>query len=168
MADIPMTDEECRVATDRLSEQLDLYASLLVRKGVALRPGQELVLQAPVERADFVRRVVRAAYRCDAGHVTVIWADDEVSRLTYENCPLEFFEHTPSWQVEQLNSLAEAGAAFLFLVGPGPHHPARHRPGQARRGLPRPQHRVSLVPRRHGLWPQRLVHRRRSGRGLGP
>ena len=23
MADIPMTDEECRIATDRLSEQLD-------------------------------------------------------------------------------------------------------------------------------------------------
>lgn len=120
MAVIPMTNEECRVATERLSEQLDLYASLLVRKGVALRPGQELVLQAPVERADFARRVVRAAYRIGAGHVTVLWVDDEVSRLTYENCPLEFFEHTPSWQVEQLNSLAEAGAAFLFLEGQDP------------------------------------------------
>ncbi len=115
-----MTNEECRVATERLSDQLDLYANLLVRKGVALRPGQELVLQAPVERADFARRVVRAAYRVGAGHVTVLWADDEVSRLTYEHCPLEFFEHTPSWQVEQLNSLAEAGAAFLFLEGQDP------------------------------------------------
>ena len=120
MAVIPMTNEECRVATERLSDQLDLYANLLVRKGVALRPGQELVLQAPVERADFARRVVRAAYRVGAGHVTVLWADDEVSRLTYEHCPLEFFEHTPSWQVEQLNSLAEAGAAFLFLEGQDP------------------------------------------------
>lgn len=120
MAVIPMTNEECRVATERLSDQLDLYANLLVRKGVALRPGQELVLQAPVERADFARRVVRAAYRVGAGHVTVLWADDEVSRLTYEHCPLELFEHTPSWQVEQLNSLAEAGAAFLFLEGQDP------------------------------------------------
>ena len=120
MAVIPMTNEECRVATERLSDQLDLYANLLVRKGVVLRPGQELVLQAPVERADFARRVVRAAYRVGAGHVTVLWADDEVSRLTYEHCPLEFFEHTPSWQVEQLNSLAEAGAAFLFLEGQDP------------------------------------------------
>ncbi|WP_455137867.1 aminopeptidase [Thermophilibacter sp.] len=115
-----MTDAECLCATDALSDQLDLYANLLVRKGVALREGQELVLQAPIERADFARRVVAAAYRAGAGHVTVIWADDAVTRLTYENCPLEHFEHTPSWQVEQLNSLAEEGAAFLFLEGQDP------------------------------------------------
>ena len=115
-----MTSEECRLATEALSDQIDLYAELLVKKGVALRAGQELVLQAPVERADFARRVVAAAYRAGAGHVTVIWADDTVSRLTYENCELAFFEHTPSWQVEQLNSLAEAGAAFLFLEGRDP------------------------------------------------
>ena len=115
-----MTDEECRLATEGLSDQIELYANLLVRKGVSLRRGQELVLQAPVERADFARRVVAAAYRAGAGHVTVIWGDDVVSRLTYENCPLEFFEHTPSWQVEQLNSLAEDGAAFLFLEGQDP------------------------------------------------
>ena len=115
-----MTDEECRLATEGLSDQIELYANLLVRKGVSLRRGQELVLQAPVERADFVRRVVAAAYRVGAGHVTVIWSDDAVSRLTYENCPLEFFEHTLSWQVLQLNSLAEDGAAFLFLEGQDP------------------------------------------------
>lgn len=120
MSPIPMTDEECRVATEALSEQLDLYANLLVKKGAALKPGQELVLQAPVERADFARRVVAAAYKAGAGHVTVIWADDVVSRLTYENVDLGFFRHTPSWQVEQLNSLAEAGASFLFLEGSDP------------------------------------------------
>ena len=141
-----MTDEECRVATEALSSQLDLYATLLVRKGVSLREGQELVLQAPVERADFARRVVEAAYRAGAGHVTVIWADDVVSRLTYENCPLSFFEHTPSWQVEQLNSLAEDGAAFLFLEGSDSLGPQGHRPCQAGRGVQGAQHRVPLLP----------------------
>ena len=120
MAPIPMTDEECRLATDALSEQLDLYANLLVRKGVALTLGQELVLEAPVERADFARRVVAAAYRAGAGHVTVIWRDDVISRFAYENCELARFEHVPSWQAEQLNSLAEDGAAFLFLEGQDP------------------------------------------------
>ena len=115
-----MTNEECRLATEALSDQIDLYAELLVKKGVALQPDQELVVQAPVEAADFARRVVRSAYRAGAGHVTVIWHDDAVMRLTYENCPVSYFEVTPSWQVEQLNSLAEAGAAFLFLEGSDP------------------------------------------------
>ena len=120
MAYIPMTDEECRIATDALSDQLDLYANLLVKKGCALKKGQELVLQTPVERADFARRVVAAAYRAGAGHVTVIWSDDAVTRLTYENVETSWFENTPSWKIEQLNSLAEAGAAFLFLEGSNP------------------------------------------------
>ncbi len=59
MTAIPMTDEECRLATEAISEQLDRYANLLVKKGVALHAEQELVLSAPVERADFARRVVR-------------------------------------------------------------------------------------------------------------
>ena len=122
MASLPMTDEECRLATEALSDQIDLYASLLVRRGVSLQEGQELVIQAPVEAVDFVRRVTRCAYRCGAGHVTVIWHDDALTRLTYENCDLGYFEVTPSWQVEQLNSLAEAGAAFLFLEGSDPGH----------------------------------------------
>ena len=120
MTALPMTDAECRLATEALSDQIDRYANLLVRKGVSLQEGQELVVQAPVEAADFARRVVRCAYRGGAGHVTVIWRDDETTRLTYENCELSVFEVTPSWQVEQLNSLAEAGAAFLFLEGSDP------------------------------------------------
>lgn len=33
---------------------------------------------------------------------------------------VDWFRHTPSWKVEQLNSLAEAGATFLFLEGSDP------------------------------------------------
>lgn len=121
MSDIPMTDEECRLASKALSERLDRYARLLVRKGCAIHQGQELVLSAPVERADFARRVVSVAYAAGAGHVTVIWTDDAITRLTYENVATSFFEVTPSWKVEQLNTLAEQGAAFLFLEGTDPN-----------------------------------------------
>ena len=64
--------------------------------------------------------MVEAGYRAGAGHVTVIWDDDAISRLTYENVDVDWFRHTPSWKVEQLNSLAEAGATFLFLEGSDP------------------------------------------------
>ena len=115
-----MSPAEADAAISALSPQIDLYAELLVRKGVAIRPGQELVVQSPVECADFARRVVKCAYDARAGHVTVIWNDDKVTRMEYENVSLSYFEHTPSWKVEQLNSLAEKGACFLFLEGSDP------------------------------------------------
>ncbi len=115
-----MSPAEADAAISALSPQIDLYADLLVKKGVALRPGQELVVQSPVECADFARRVVRKAYAARAGHVTVIWTDEVMTRMEYENVGLPYFEHTPSWKVEQLNSLAEKGACFLFLEGSDP------------------------------------------------
>ena len=87
---IPMTDEECRRATETLSEKIDRYAQLLVRKGAAIKTGQQLLVQAPVECADFVRRVVRAAYAAGSGPVTVVWDDDVIRRLTFENNELDY------------------------------------------------------------------------------
>ncbi len=99
---------------------LNNYATLLIRQGLAVQLGQEVVIDAPVEAQGFVRRVVRAAYEAKAGHVTVNWADDELKRLEYENVELSYFEHTPSWKREQLDSLAEEGACFLSLTGSDP------------------------------------------------
>ena len=43
----PMTSEECLRAMEGLSVRVEGYAELIVRRGCALHPGQELVLQAP-------------------------------------------------------------------------------------------------------------------------
>ena len=89
-----LSAEECRRAMEGLAPQIERYAELLVHRGAAIKPGQELVLQAPVERADFVRIVVGTAYRAGTGHVTVIWRDDVVQKLTFESVVLDFFKHT--------------------------------------------------------------------------
>lgn len=115
-----MSPAEADAAIHALKPQIEGYAELLIKKGVALRPGQELVVQSPVECADFARLVVKCAYEARAGHVTVIWNDAEMTRMEYENVALSYFKTTPSWKAEQLNSLAEKGAAFLFLEGSDP------------------------------------------------
>ncbi|NLH92155.1 MAG: aminopeptidase [Atopobium sp.] len=120
MKSIPMTSAECKRAMEGLSRQIDNYADLLVRIGAAVRPGQELVVSAPVERADFARKVVRSAYKAQASHVTMIWTDDQLKRLDYLNVDIDWFRHVPEWKKEQLNSLAKAGASFLFLEGSDP------------------------------------------------
>lgn len=120
MTEIPMSTEECDLAMRRLRPRMEQYAELLVRRGVAIQPGQELALTAPVEAAEFVRMVAKAAYEAGAGHVTVIWGDDELARLECGCCPVERFQELPSWKAEQMNSLARSGAAFLWLDGSDP------------------------------------------------
>lgn len=115
-----MKNDELGAVMSGLSKQIARYAELAVRKGAAVQPGQELVVMGPVERADFVRLLVRKAYEAQAGHVTVIWSDDEIARLEYEHMSREYFEQIPNWKREQLNSLAADGAAFLFVEGSNP------------------------------------------------
>ena len=115
-----LTVEDARAGMAAIEPKIERYAKLVVRKGVNVMPGQEVVLMPPVECAPFARLLVSAAYEAGAGHVTVIWNDDAVTRLTYENVELAYFEQTPEWQRVQLDSLAEAGACFIFVEGADP------------------------------------------------
>lgn len=96
------------------------YADLLVRKGCALKPGQELAVNAPVEAAAFARICVEAAYAAGAGHVTVVWNDDAVTRSVYLNEPLENFERVAEWDALRSNLLTLRGCAWLHLEGEDP------------------------------------------------
>ena len=115
-----MTNAEVEATLAGLSKHIQRYAELVVRKGAAVQRGQELVIQAPVERADFVRLLAGEAYDAGAGHVTVLWSDSELAHMEYANMDVDYFATVPSWKREQLNSLAASGAAFLFVDGQDP------------------------------------------------
>ena len=115
-----LTVEEALEGMKTLEPKIKNYARLVVRKGVNVKPGQEVVVQSPVECASFARVVVEEAYDAGAGHVTVIWADDAVTRLTYEHVEKSYFEQTPEWKRLQLDSLAQDGACFIFIEGADP------------------------------------------------
>ena len=114
------TVEDARRGMEKLAPQMERYADLVVKKGVNVRAGQEVAIQAPVECAPFVRLLTERAYRAGAGHVTVIWKDDAVTRSTYQHVETEWFETVPEWQRLQLDSLAESGACFVFVEGADP------------------------------------------------
>ena len=101
-------------------ERLRTYAKLLVRTGCALKPGQELLLTAPVEAAEFARLVVEEAWAAGAGDVIVEWADQAVSRQRYLHGADALFESVPLWKREQLNGVAQRGGIILTLDGDDP------------------------------------------------
>ena len=62
------------------------YAELLVKKGVNLQDGQELIVDASVEQVELARAIVQEAYKVGAKDVIVHYHDNVVSRLRYQNC----------------------------------------------------------------------------------
>ncbi len=120
MLQAALTPDEAAAGLKALSPQIERYAELIVRKGVNVKKGQEVMVQAPIETRDFACTVVRKCYEAGAGNVTVVWADDEVSRLGYEFHDVDFFREVPEWKRVQLESLAEKGACFIFIEGADP------------------------------------------------
>ena len=115
-----LTADDARAGMAALRPTIERYARLIVRKGVNVREGQEVVVNAPVECAEFARLLVAQAYAAGALHVTMQWHDDAVQRLTYENVETAYFEQVPQWQREQLDSLAREGACFIFVENADP------------------------------------------------
>lgn len=101
-------------------EYISAYARLVVRAGINIQPGQELMINALVDAAPFIREVVREAYAAGSGKVHVAWRDEEISRLDYANLPVSFYESVPEWQQSLLNGLAERGAGFLRIDSSDP------------------------------------------------
>lgn len=99
---------------------LNDYAKLCVKVGINLQMGQPLVINAPIEGAEFVRLVAKQAYEAGAKEVHVNWNDDSLTQMKYENSPMEVFENYPKWYADGLESYAEDGAGFLSISAQDP------------------------------------------------
>ena len=96
------------------------YAELLVKKGVHLQPGQQLLVEGSIEHVELVRAIVKEAYKVGAKDVIVRYRDEVVSRLRYENCDVDHFQYVPKYLSELRNEYALSNAAIIMLTGDDP------------------------------------------------
>lgn len=105
---------------DKFNKKLNDYAKLCVKVGINLQPGEPLVINAPVEGVEFVRLVAKHAYEAGASEVHVNWNDEILTKLKYENAPMEVFENFPKWYADGLEDYAKKGAGFLSISAQDP------------------------------------------------
>src|SRR5699024_1979622 len=86
------------------------YADLALKTGVNLQKNQALMINAPIEGADFTKIVARKAYEMGAKEVHINWTDDELTLLKFENAPDEIIADFPEWKVKLNDTYAEDGA----------------------------------------------------------
>lgn len=100
---------------------VDIYAKVLIQKGLNLQQDQILVVNAPVDANYFVEMVTREAYAAGAAQVVVNWRSDEITRLRYEHESLDKFETMPDWSRDFSLHYYRQGAAFLSLISANPY-----------------------------------------------
>jgi aminopeptidase len=101
--------------TDDVHARLRAYARLLVRAGVNLGAGQELLVHGQQEHAPLVRAIAEEAYAAGARYVDVAYADRWVQRAFISSAPDEMLGWTPPWMVQRLQRAMEVGAAFIGI-----------------------------------------------------
>lgn len=99
---------------------LKKYAELIVKQGVNLQKGQELVIDASIECYALVREIAKWAYQVGAKDVIVHYTDETISRLRYEHCPVEHFETVPEYLVALRNQYALRHAAIVTITSTDP------------------------------------------------
>lgn len=105
---------------NNLNDFLKKYAELSVRVGVNLQKGQTLVINSPIECADFVRLIAKEAYNAGAKDVHVEWNDEELTLIKFLNAPEESFSSFPKWKADGYEYLAKNDAAFLSISASNP------------------------------------------------
>lgn len=98
------------------------YAELVINVGVNVQKGQPVVINCPVDRADFARLLTKAAYKNGAKEVIVDWRDDFCSRESWLCAADEVFNGMHSWESEKLNTLAKEGAAYISIAASDPEN----------------------------------------------
>lgn len=99
---------------------LKKYARLIVKTGINLQLNQTLVINSPIECAEFTRAIAQIAYQEGARDVVMNWKDELSSKIRFLQAPEEVFDEFPEWQKEFYLSYAQKGAAFISVAASDP------------------------------------------------
>lgn len=101
-------------------ENLQRYAELAVAEGVALAPGQELLIFAEIGSAPLARLVATEAYRRGAKNVEVFYSDPELTLAKYAHGSDEAITYAPQWLIDGIAAAHRSNAARLGILSTDP------------------------------------------------
>ncbi|MCR5438341.1 MAG: aminopeptidase [Selenomonas sp.] len=99
---------------------LQKYARLVVKVGVNLQKDQILVINSPIECAEFARSIAEEAFVAGAHDVVVSWGDELLAHIRYQRGQKELFTEFPEWRQKFYMDYAEQGAAFVSIAARDP------------------------------------------------
>ena len=100
--------------------RLEAYADLVVKKGLNLDKGQEVLVIAGLDQPDFVRMTVEKCYQAGASRVAVSWTDMATEKLDVLYQDEATLSEVESWVLARWQWRAERLPALLWLDSDDP------------------------------------------------
>lgn len=101
-------------------EKLQKYAELIVKVGVNVQPGQEVVLYINVDQQHLAHLIVKEAYKAGAGKVMIKWSDTFAQREFLEHANDEFLENVPEFAKEEAQYIADHRCCRISVMSEDP------------------------------------------------
>jgi aminopeptidase len=100
---------------------LDKYAELIVKSGLNVRAGQQVLMTAPLEAVELVRRVTAHAYKSGASLVTTLYNDEQTALMRYAHGHEAAFDAAPAWLFGGMaEAFKDGSTARLAIIGENP------------------------------------------------
>lgn len=96
------------------------YAKLLVRSGVNVMDGQELVIRTEPAQTEFIEMLVEEGYLAGASKVSIDWRFQPATRLDIMHQSSECLGAVLPWEEEKLRFRAETLPATIYLHSEDP------------------------------------------------
>ena len=96
------------------------YAQLLVRCGINVQKGQEVLIYADLDQPEFVQMVVEEAYKAKAKEVEVIWNYQPLGKLHYRYKTLKTLGTVKEWEKARQQHYCDVIPARLHIVSADP------------------------------------------------
>ncbi|MBQ7330183.1 MAG: aminopeptidase [Oscillospiraceae bacterium] len=96
------------------------YAKLIVRCGVNVQKGQEVMIYAELDQPEFVAMLVEEAYKAKAKKVIVEWSYDKLTKLHVRYQSVKTMGTVPEWQKARQQHYCDTLPARIHLVSEDP------------------------------------------------
>ena len=96
------------------------YAKLIVRCGVNVQKGQEVVINADLDQPEFVQMVVEEAYKAKARKVTVEWNFQPLAKVHTRYKTVKVLAEVTDWQKAKYEHHAQIVPCVIHLISEDP------------------------------------------------
>ena len=115
------------------SKMLWQYARLVVEVGINVQKGQPIMINCPVESAQFGRMLTTAAFDAGAKDVHINWRDDYCTRQHWLYADDSVFDAVYPWEAMKRNELAKEGVGAISIAASNPENLKGVDPNRLRR-----------------------------------